>query len=38
MKKTGLYWYVYDFSADYGNIDVTVMLDIPKNLLKKNSI
>ena len=26
MKKTGWYWYVYDFSVDYDSIDVDDIL------------
>ena len=38
MKKTGLNGYVYDFSVDYGAIVVDDILDIHKNLMKKNNI
>ena len=38
MKKTGLKGYVYDFSVDYNAIAVTDILDIHKNLMKKNGI
>ena len=30
--------YVYDFSDDYGSIDVHDILDIDKYLISKNSI
>ena len=38
MKKTGLNGYVYDFSVDYDAITVNDILDIHKNLMKKNDI
>ena len=38
MKKTGLYGYVYDFSADYGSIDVDDILDIHKHFMKNHDI
>ena len=38
MKKTGLKGYVYDFSVDYNAIAVKDILDIYKNLMKKNDI
>ena len=38
MKKTGLNWYVYDFSDDYDVITVYDILDIHKYLMKKNSM
>ena len=38
MKKTGLKRYVYDFSVDYNAIAVADILDIHKNLMKKNGI
>ena len=38
MKKTGLTEDVYDFSVDYGAIVVDDMLDMYKNLMKKNGI
>ena len=37
-KKTGLNGYVYDFSVDYDAIAIDDILDIHKNLLKKNDI
>ena len=36
MKVTGLYGYVYDVSVDYDVIAVINILDIQKNLMKKN--
>ena len=36
MKKTGLYWYVYDFSVDYNSIDVVDSLNIHMYLMKKH--
>ena len=38
MKKTGLNGYIYDFSVDYNAIAVDDILDIQKNLMKKNDI
>ena len=38
MKDTGLNGYVYDFSVDYGSIDVDDIKDIHKYLVKKNNI
>ena len=38
VRKTGLYGYVYDFSADYDPIAVADILDIHKYLMKKNGI
>ena len=38
MKKTGLNGYVYDFSVDYDAITVDGILDIHKDLMKKNNI
>ena len=38
MKKTGFNCYDYDFSVDYGAIDVGNMKDIPKCLMEKNNI
>ena len=38
MKKTGLNGYIYDFSIDYNAIAVDDILDIHKNLMKKNDI
>ena len=38
MKQTGLYGYVYDFSADYDAIAVDDILDIHKYLREKNNI
>ena len=37
-KKTRLYGYAYDFSVDYDNIDVSDVLDIRKDLMKKHNI
>ena len=37
-KKTGLCGYVYDFSVDYDNIDITDILDIHKPLMKKHDV
>ena len=37
-KKTGLNWYVYDFSTDYESIVVDDILDIHKYFMKKNMI
>ena len=38
MKKKGLYGYVYDFSVDYDNIGIDDILDIHKQLMKKNNM
>ena len=38
MKKTGFNGHVYDFSVDYDAIAVDDILDIHKNLMKKNSM
>ena len=38
MKKTGLNWYVYDFSVDYGIIDTSNTIDIHKYSMKKHDI
>ena len=38
MKKSGLKGYVYDFSVDYNAIAVSDILEIHKNLMKKNDI
>ena len=38
MKKTGLNDYVYDFSVDYDAIAVDDIVDIHKDLMKKNNI
>ena len=38
IEKTGFYAYVYDCSFDYDAIAVDDILDIPKYLMKKNSI
>ena len=38
MKKTGSDGYVYDFSVDYGVIDVNDIKDIHKYLMKENDI
>ena len=37
MKKTGLNRYVYDFSINYDSIDVAVMLDIHKYMIKNTT-
>ena len=37
-KDTGLYWNVYDVSIDYSAIINDEILDIHKNLRKKNNI
>ena len=37
-KKTRLHGYVYDFSVDYGAIEVADILDIHKYLMEKNEI
>ena len=36
MRKTVLYGYVYDSSVDYDAISVDDILDIHKDLMKKN--
>ena len=38
MKKTGLNWYVYDFSVDYKAVDVDHIKNIHRYLMKKNNI
>ena len=38
MKKTGLNGYAYDSSADYDAIAVDNILDIHKDLMKKNDM
>ena len=38
MKKTELNGYVYDFSADYDAVAVDDILEIHKNLMKKNKM
>ena len=38
MKKTGFNGYIYDFSADYSDIDINSIKDIHKYLMKKNEI
>ena len=38
MKKTGLNWYIYDFSVDYDAITVNDILYIHNYLMKKNDI
>ena len=38
MKKTGLNGCVYDFSVDYRGLNTSNILDIHKNLMKKNEI
>ena len=38
MKKTGLNGYVYDYSVDCDAIAVYDILDMHKNLMKKNNI
>ena len=30
MKKSRLYWYIYDFSVDYDSIDIDDTSDIHK--------
>ena len=38
MKKTGFYWYVYDFSVDYDATEVDYILHIHKYLKRKHGI
>ena len=38
MKRTGFNGYVYDFSVDYDAIVVDDILDIHRNLMKKNNM
>ena len=38
MKKTGLYGYVYDFSAEFDSINVNNILDIHEYLWVKNTM
>ena len=38
MIKIGLNGYDYDFSVDYDAVAVDELLDIHKNLIKKNNI
>ena len=38
MKKTGLFGYVYDFSADYDAISVDDIKNVHKYLIFKNDI
>ena len=38
MKKAGVNGYVYDFGVDYDAIAVDEILDIHKNLMKKNNM
>ena len=38
MKKTSLKGYAYDFSVDYGAIEVSDILDVHKYLMGKNDI
>ena len=38
MKRTGFNGYVYDFSVDYDAIVGDDILDIHKNLMKKNNM
>ena len=38
IKKMGFNGYVYDFSIDYNATDVDDILDIHKDLMKKNNI
>ena len=38
MKKSGLYEYVYNFSADYDSINGIAILDIHNCLMKKYDI
>ena len=35
LKKTGLYWYKYNFSVDYDSIDLKKTLNIHKYFMKK---
>ena len=37
-KKTGFNGYIYDFNTDYSTIDVDIIKDIHKYLIKKNGI
>ena len=37
MKKTRLHGYVYDFSINFGSIDIDDILDIHKCLTNKNN-
>ena len=37
-KKTGLFMYVYDFSFDYGIVNVVDIASVHKYLMKKNNI
>ena len=36
VKKTGLYWYLYDVSVDYHGIDADDILDTHKYLMNKH--
>ena len=38
MKQTGLNVYAYDFSVDYGSIDVHDILDIHEYLMNQNNV
>ena len=38
LKKAGFSGYVYDFSVDYNVIDVDVIKNIHKYLMKKNDV
>ena len=38
IKRTGLNWYVYDFSVGYDAIAADDILDIHNNLMKKNDL
>ena len=38
MKKTGLNWYIYDFSVDYNIVDTSNITNIHKHLMKKHDI
>ena len=38
IEKTGLIGYIYDFSVDYWAIAKDKILDIHKNLMKKNNL
>ena len=38
IKMSGFYGYVYDFSVDYDNINISNITNIHKYLMKKNNI
>ena len=38
LKQTGLNVYAYDFSVDYGSIDVYDILDIHEYLMNQNNV